>query len=182
MRLRQPLVAAAVLSLALAPAVAKTPVKPVHKSAHGPAHHKVVARHAPALHGVSLTMDEVRVVSFNQPIATVFVGNPTIADATVIDTHHAFVLGKSFGVTNLIALGPQSQTVTNQQITVSNRAGGVVTLNKGSVQFSYACTAAHCESNPIPGDQKAFYDEASSSVLNHQEQAVKAASVAANQH
>jgi hypothetical protein len=179
MRLRKPLVAAtALLVCALAPAVAKTPVKPHHK----PAHKVVAARHAPQpLRGVSLTMDEVRVISFNQPIATVFIGNPSIADATVIDTHHAFVLGKSFGVTNLIALGPQSQTIANQQISVANRAGGVVTLNKGAAQYSYACTRAHCESNPIPGDQKAFYDENSSSVVNHQEQAVKAASLAATQ-
>jgi hypothetical protein len=175
MRLHATLLAAtASVACALAPAQAKPPVKP---------HHKAVVRHAPApLHGVSLTMDEVRVVSFSQPIATVFVGNPAIADATVIDPHHAFVLGKTFGVTNLIALGPQSQTVANQQISVANRSGGVVTLNKGAAQFNFSCTRAHCESNPVPGDQKGFFDDAASSVVQHQDQAVKAASLAANQH
>jgi hypothetical protein len=123
-------------------------------------------------------MDEVRVVTFNQPIATVFVGNPMIADATVIDSHHAFVLGKTFGVTNLIALGAQSQTVANQQIMVANRSGGVVTLNKGAQQFNYSCTLAHCETNAVPGDQKTFFDDASSAITSHQDQAVKAAGVA----
>lgn len=177
MRLRRPLVAAAVsVACAFAPAVAKTPVKPHHN-------HKAVVRHAPSgLRGVAITMDEVRVVTFTQPIATVFVGNPTIADATVIDPHHAFVLGKTFGVTNLIALGPQSQTVANQQISVSNRSGGVVTLNKGSAQFNYSCTSGHCESNPVPGDLKTFFDDTNSSIGSHQDQAVKAASLAATQH
>lgn len=172
MRLRTAL--AVSLVCAVAPATAKTPAKPHH--------HKAVVRHAPVAHGVSITMDEVRVVTFNRPIATVFVGNPMIADATVIDPHHAFVLGKTFGVTNLIALGPQSETIANQQIMVTNRAGGVVTLNKGASQFNYSCTLAHCESNPVPGDQKAFFDDTTGSVNSHQEQSVKAANVAAAQH
>lgn len=172
MRLRTALVLS--LVCAAVPATAKTTAKPHH--------HKAAVRHAPVQHGVSITMDEVRVVTFNRPIATVFVGNPMIADATVIDPYHAFVLGKTFGVTNLIALGPQSQTVANQQIMVSNRAGGVVTLNKGASQFSYSCTLAHCESNPVPGDQKAFFDDTTGSTNAHQEQSVKAANVAAAQH
>jgi hypothetical protein len=138
--------------------------KPVHRAA------------APG--GVSVVMDEARVVTFNRPIATVFVGNPMIADATVIDPYHAFVLGKTFGVTNLIALSAQSQMIANQQITVANRAGGVVTLNKGANQFSYSCTLAHCESNPRPGDEKTYFDNTEGAINTHQEQSVKAASLA----
>lgn len=169
MRLRTVLLCAAALACAAAPSSAK-PVK----------HHKqTVKRHA-AQQGVMVTMDEVRVVTFKQPIATVFVGNPMIADATVIDSHHAFVLGKTFGVTNLIALGPQSQTIANQQIMVANRSGGIVTLNKGSAQYNYSCTLAHCESNPVPGDQKTYFDETTSSIGSHQDQAAKAANVASS--
>jgi len=167
MRLRTALLCAASLALAAAPALAKTQAK----------HHKPKAAHR-TVQGVTVTMDEVRVVTFKQPIATVFVGNPAIADATVIDSYHAFVLGKTFGVTNLIALGPQSQTVANQQIMVANRSGGIVTLNKGAAQFNYACTLAHCESNPVPGDQKTYFDETTSSTGSHQDQALKAAAVA----
>lgn len=176
MRLRIVLLAAASLICATAPLQAKTQPKHHHKAA--PKHHLSVS----AQRGIAVTMDEVRVVAFQRPIATVFVGNPTIADATVIDAYHAFVLGKGFGTTNLIALGPQSQTVANQQITVTNHGGGVVTLNKGSAQYSYACSSAHCEANPVPGDQKGFFDEMSGSANAHQDQAVKAANVAAAQH
>ncbi|MBV8977892.1 MAG: pilus assembly protein N-terminal domain-containing protein [Alphaproteobacteria bacterium] len=177
MRLCTFLLSATVLVVAAAPLSAAA--KP-----HLKAHHKTALRHAMAQKsaGIGVSMDEVRVITFEQPVATVFVGNPTIADATVIDPHHAFVLGKTFGVTNLVALGPQSQTVANRQISVANRAGGVVTLNKGAAQFNYACTLAHCEANPLPGDQKAFFDETTGSVASHQDQAVKAASVAATQH
>ena len=82
----------------------------------------------------------------------------------MIDPYHAFILGKTFGTTNLIALGPQSQTVANQQITVLNRGGGVVTLNKGAAQFSYTCTTVHCEASPLPGDQTQFFNDVNGSV------------------
>jgi hypothetical protein len=150
-----------------------------HRTVAPRKHHKVVRHHVATASagGVSVLMDEVRIVTFPRPIATVFVGNPMIADATVIDQYHAFVLGKTFGVTNLIALGPQSQTVANQQITVANRSGGVVTLNKGGAQYNYSCTVAHCESGPRPGDQKTYFDETEDSISKHQDQSVKAASV-----
>ncbi len=161
---------------------------PVHRKA---ATHKVVVHKAPAKHrtasntaatptgGVSIVMDQVRLVTFSRPVSTVFVGNPTIADATVIDPYHAFVLGKTFGVTNMVALGAQSQMIANQQITVANRSGGMITLNKGTNQFSYACTPAHCETNPVPGDQKSFVDDTTSTQSGHQDQALKAAAATA---
>jgi Flp pilus assembly secretin CpaC len=180
MRLRIVLLAAASVLCAANAGLAnsKAPVR------HKPVAHKAAVKHrspsAPT--GVSVVMDQVRIVTFSRPVATVFVGNPTIADATVIDPYHAFILGKTFGVTNLIALSPQSQTVANQQITVANRNGGMVTLHKGVGQFSYSCTAGHCEANPLPGDQKGFFEDNSSSVTSHQDQAIKAATATASSH
>lgn len=173
MRLRSVLLVAASFAFASS-AFAATKAPPHHKAVA----HKQTVKHRAApkvAGGVSVVMDQVRIVTFNRPVATVFVGNPVIADATVIDPYHAFILGKTFGVTNLIALSAQSQTIANQQITVANRNGGVVTLNKGANQFSYACTSAHCETNPIPGDQKAFFEDNQGSTSTHQDQALKAA-------
>jgi hypothetical protein len=174
MRLRSAVIAAASLALASAPALAHG--KPVHRAHHKTAAHKPAPKRHSEARGVAVVMDEVRLVTFERPVSTVFVGNPTIADATIIDPHHAFILGKTFGVTNLIALGPQSQTISNQQITVANRAGGVVTLNKGAAQYTYSCTYAHCETSPRPGDQKSYFEDTESSASSHEDQAIKAAS------
>jgi hypothetical protein len=176
MHFRNVLLAAASLALVAAPALAagKAPAVKHHKVLH-----KVQVKHTPPRthhEGVSVVMDEVRVVTFKRPVATVFVGNPIIADATVIDPYHAFILGKAYGVTNLIALSAQRQTIVDQQITVANRSGGVVTLNKGGAQFTYACTTARCETNPRPGDQKAYYEENQGSINSHEDQSIKAAS------
>jgi hypothetical protein len=173
MRVRTVLLAAVSLAWAAVPAAAatgnKTPVR---------VHHKVPAKHhvvPPSQRGVAVPLDEVRVVTFSRPVSTVFVGNPVVADATVIDNHHIFVLGKGFGSTNMIALGPQSETIANQQITVVDRAGSVVTLNKGAAQYSYACTSGHCQANPVPGDQKAFFDDSTGANSSHQDEGIKAA-------
>jgi hypothetical protein len=172
MRVRTVLLAAISLAYAAAPAAAATGNKT-------PAHvrHKVSVKHriVPPNHGVAVPLDEVRVVTFTRPVSTVFVGNPVVADATVIDQHHIFVLGKGFGSTNMIALGPQSETIANQRITVVDRGGSVVTLNKGAAQYSYACTGGHCQPNPVPGDQKGFFDDNSSATASHQDQGIRAA-------
>ena len=54
--------------------------------------------------GISVAMDQVHTVTFNTPVATVYVGNPSIADVNMIDARHAFVIGKGFG-SNGEALG-----------------------------------------------------------------------------
>jgi len=171
MRFRTVLLAAVSLACAAAPvaaATSKAAVKAHHKA---PAKHRVVKA---VPRGVSVQLDEVRIVTFNRPVSTVFVGNPVVADATVIDQHHIFVLGKGFGTTNMIALGPQSETIANQQITVLN-PGGLVTVNKGAAQFSYACNGGRCAASPVPGDQKAFFDENTNSTTTHQQQGIQAA-------
>jgi Flp pilus assembly secretin CpaC len=175
MRLRTVLLAAVSLAFAAAPAAAATGKTTAR------AHHKVHAKHKvvpQGQRGVAVPLDEVRIVTFTRPVSTVFVGNPVVADATVIDQHHIFVLGKGFGTTNMIALGPQSETVSNQQITVVNRGGGV-TVNKGAAQFSYACAGGHCEASPVPGDQKLFFDDNTSATSTHQDQGVRAATASA---
>ena len=46
---------------------------------------------------VALALDEVHTLTFRTPVSTVYVGNPTIADVTMIDARHAFVQGKGYG-------------------------------------------------------------------------------------
>src|ERR1700743_437405 len=70
--------------------------------------------------GIALTLDEVRTVPFENPVATVYVGNPSIADITMIDARHAFVLGKSYGRTNIVALNHEGEQVYNQRVDVAH--------------------------------------------------------------
>jgi len=110
--------------------------------------------------GVAVPLDEVRTVAFAKPVATVYVGNPSIADINMIDARHAFVLGKRFGTTNIIALDNSGHEVANTYVSVSGSNGAIVTLtkgatpSKGATQTTLSCTDARCEESPVPGDAR----------------------------
>ncbi len=125
---------------------------------------------------ITVSMDEVRLVTFAKPVATVYVGNPVVADVNMIDTRRAFVLGKSFGATNIIALDKTGQQVSNSQITVLGRAASTVTLNRGASQVTLTC-AGRCELAPMPGDGKDEFDAAVGQIERHQSLGKDAANV-----
>jgi Flp pilus assembly secretin CpaC len=128
--------------------------------------------------GLAIAMDEVRTVSFENPVATVYVGNPAIADINMIDARHAFVIGKGFGSTNIVALDGSGKEVSNTQIAVLSGAGSsdsTVLLNRGTQRVTYSCTAERCEATPEPGDGKDVFDAISSQLAAHSDNAKKAA-------
>jgi hypothetical protein len=125
--------------------------------------------------GLAVPMDEVTLVAFKQPVATMYVGNASIAEVTPIDSKHAFLLGKTFGTTNLIALGADNKIVENEPVTVFGRIGGLVTLNLGADTLTYSCTHLHCETQPEPGDPKTYFDNTQSERESHENYGQKAA-------
>jgi len=130
--------------------------------------------------GLTVPMDEARLLTFTQPVTTLFLGNTTIADVTIIDAHHAYLLGKTFGTTNMIGLDANNHQVMNAQINVTNRIVGSVTLNRGADTFNYSCTRLHCETSPKPGDPSTWVANTTSVSQQHEDSAAKAA-VASNQ-
>lgn len=104
---------------------------------------------------VALALDEVHSITFRTPVSTVYVGNPTIADVTMIDARHAFVQGKGYGRTNIMALNRDNVMVFNTRISVSGaEGGGTVTLNRGAQRVTLNCAGGRCEPTPMPGDGK----------------------------
>jgi hypothetical protein len=127
---------------------------------------------------VSLGLDEVHTLTFHAPVATVYVGNPTIADITMIDSRHAFVQGKGYGHTNIVALNQNGVQVFGTQVTVTGSDGsGTVILNRGAQRITLNCAGQRCEPTPMPGDGKDAYDPANGVAGAHQA-AARTASVA----
>jgi hypothetical protein len=131
--------------------------------------------------GVAISMDEVRTITFPKPVATVYVGNPSIADINMIDSRHAFVLGKGFGNTNIVALDHEGDQVSNTHVSVMAREDSTVTLQRGTGRLTYSCTASHCEATPQPGDAKDAYDAVNGQLSTHEAAAKGAASGQASQ-
>lgn len=133
------------------------------------------AAHPAYADGVAISMDEVRTITFPKPVATVYVGNPTIADINMIDSRHAFVLGKGFGTTNIVALDHEGDQVSNTHVSVLAHQDSTVTLQRGAGRLTYSCTASHCEATPEPGDAKDAYDAVNGEVTTHEAAAKTAA-------
>lgn len=132
---------------------------------------------------VVLALDEVHTVTFRAPVATVYVGNPAIADITMIDARHAFVQGKSYGRTNIVALNRDGVQVLNAGVNVTGQENGsTVVLNRGAQRITLNCSGNRCEPTPMPGDGKDAYDPANPVAGQHQTTARTAATAAENGH
>ena len=106
-----------------------------------------------ALADLDVPMDEVRIMRFGTPVKTVFVGNPLIADVTVIDTNRIFVLGKNFGSTNIIVLDADGDQIANERVTVQGSSAQTVTLQRGNSVTTLACGGERCNAIAVPGDE-----------------------------
>jgi len=125
--------------------------------------------------GIEVALDQVRILTFNGPVKTVFVGNPVIADITVIDPNHVFILDKNFGTTNVVALDAKGRETLNEQVTVLERPGSAVTLQRGAAKTTLNCNAARCETTPTPGDDTERFATVSGQIDNRESANVKAA-------
>lgn len=129
---------------------------------------------------VNLGLDEVHTLTFKRPVATVYVGNPAIADITMIDARHAFVQGKGYGRTNFVALNQDGVQVFTTSITVTGASSGnTVVLNRGNQRITLNCAGQRCEPTPMPGDGKDAYEPANVTATAHQSTVRGAAAAAA---
>ena len=118
---------------------------------------------------VALALDEVHTITFKTPVATVYVGNPTIADVTMLDARHAFVQGKGYGRTNIVALNRDNVQVFNAHVTVVGaHDAGTVTLNRGAQRITLTCAGGRCEPTPTLGDDQKAFEAANTQTATHQ--------------
>lgn len=101
--------------------------------------------------------DQSQLLRLPRPASEIIVGNPSIADVTLQDGRLLVVTGKTFGITNIIALDADHNVIQDQRVMVERDDRRVVNLHKGSQRFTYACTP-NCEPTLTIGDEKDFFD------------------------
>lgn len=82
-------------------------------------------------------------VNLGGPVRDIVVGDPTVADVSVVNDRTLVILGKRPGVTSLLAFGAGGRALADRQIVVSENGGGAVTVYRGANASNYAC-AAQC--------------------------------------
>ncbi|MDB5432558.1 MAG: pilus assembly protein CpaC [Caulobacter sp.] len=94
---------------------------------------------AAAAGALSVRLDQSVRISLRAPATSVVVGNPAIADVSVIDARTILVLGKGSGVTNLVVMDQGGRVLFNREIVVSAGDAGRVSIWRGPAATSYAC-------------------------------------------
>lgn len=92
---------------------------------------------------LNVEIDQAQRVQLRGPAGSVIVGNPAIADVTVVDANTLYITGKGYGVTEIVAVDTIGRTVFQSQIVVTDGAGsGRVRVWRGGQATEMACAAS----------------------------------------
>lgn len=87
--------------------------------------------------------------------ASVIVGNPQIADVTVVDANTLFITGKGYGVTQVVAVDAIGRTLFQRDIVVTAGSTGSVRVWRGGQATEMACGVGCAPSVRTAGDSGA---------------------------
>ena len=92
---------------------------------------------------LNVGIDQAQRVQLRGPAGSVIVGNPAIADVTVVDSNTLYITGKGYGVTEIVAVDTIGRTVFQSQIIVTDGAGsGRVRVWRGGQATEMACATS----------------------------------------
>ncbi|MFT3978727.1 MAG: pilus assembly protein N-terminal domain-containing protein [Sphingomonas bacterium] len=125
----------------------------------------LAAPQSTALESVVVLVDHAKVVRLPERAQTVIVGNPAIADVAVQRNGVMVVTGKSFGVTNLIALDAAGSLLAESLVRVSAASDSVLTVQRGMDRESYSCTP-ECQPSIQLGDAQKYFGDVGTQASN----------------
>ena len=112
---------------------------------------------------LEITLDQAKVLQVPEGAKTLVVGNPAIADVTMLKGGAAMVVtGKGYGQTNMIALDAQGNIIDEKQIDVQPTRS-VLVVQRGNDRESYWCNPT-CMPTVQLGDENKAFSEASGQI------------------
>ena len=114
---------------------------------------------------ITVNLDRAKVIQLPEKTSTVIVGNPIIADVTLLKrSNHMVLTGKGFGETNLIALDAAGNAIGESVIHVTPAFNGLV-VQRGMDRESYNC-APGCQPTVTLGDAAKFMGDVAGQIQN----------------
>jgi len=117
----------------------------------------VAAGPAKATDDLIVKYDQSQLLRLPRPAAEIIIGNPAIADISVQSGNLLVITGKTFGITNIIALDADRNVIQDQRVLVKRDEVKVVNLHRGAQRQSYNCTP-QCNPSITVGDEQAYFD------------------------
>ena len=98
---------------------------------------------------LDVKLDQATQVRLRAPAGSVIVANPRIADVAVTDARTLFITGKSYGLTEIIAVDALGRPLFQRQVSVSPGETGSVRVWRGGEAVEVAC-GARCAPSARP--------------------------------
>jgi Flp pilus assembly secretin CpaC len=111
---------------------------------------------------LEVILDHARLVKLPDRVATLVIGNPSIADAAVQSGGWMVITGKSYGATNIVALDRSGAVLMEKTVEVQGPRD-VVVVYRGSERQTYSCTP-DCERRLTLGDNNAGFEAISGQI------------------
>ena len=132
---------------------------------------------------LAVPIDQGLRVSLPPGTQSVLIGNPEVADISVLDSHNAVIMGRTYGVTNLMVIDARGRTLVDRQVVVSSAEINRVTVYRGSLTGphteNYACSP-RCERTPMPGENQVDYQNYGAGYNDYEKRATEARKTGAN--
>jgi Flp pilus assembly secretin CpaC len=107
---------------------------------------------------IAVTLDQAKIARLPSGAATLIIGNPMIADVTMLKNNNSMVItGKGFGQTNLIAIDSSGSIIEEKQVRVLPPKT-VLIVQRGDSRVSYACNPECMPTVQLGDDDKNFKD------------------------
>lgn len=120
---------------------------------------------------ITVNLDRAKVIQLPDKTSTVVVGNPIIADVTLLKRSNRMVLtGKGFGETNLIALDASGNALGESIIRVMPGTKSLV-LQRGMDRESYNCSPS-CQPTVTLGDSSKYTGEIAGAIQSRNSMSV----------
>jgi Flp pilus assembly secretin CpaC len=107
---------------------------------------------------VTIRLDQAQIMQLPDRVATIVIGNPLIADATLQGGGILVVTGKGYGATNLVALDRAGRVLLSHTVQVLGAGtDDMVVVYRGVERETYSC-ASNCERRITLGDSPTYFN------------------------
>lgn len=116
---------------------------------------------------LAVSINRAKVIRLPDGTKTIVVGNPAIADVAIQKNGVVIVTGKSYGVTNLLALDGSGNMLAESTLSVAAPSEATVVLQRGALERqTYSCNPT-CLPSVVLGDANTYFSENKSQADQH---------------
>jgi len=91
---------------------------------------------------LNVEIDRSARVQLRGAAASIIVGNPQIADVSLVDANTMFIVGKGYGVTEVVAVDGVGRTLFQREVVVTGGSTGSVRVWRGAQATEMTCGAS----------------------------------------